>query len=57
MPLLPPERDPVLIIDSKAVTVGLFTLQPLQTIASRDGEILQSRSHVEHLELPLDDTP
>jgi hypothetical protein len=57
MPLLPSERDTVLVIDPNAVAARLVTLQSFQTVARRYSEILQPCHHVERLELPLSRPP
>ena len=57
MSVLPPEGDPVLLIDADTVTPRLVALQQLQTISCWNGEILQPAGHVDQFEFPLHHPP
>lgn len=46
-----------LIVDPNAVPAGLRTLQQLQTVTSRYGQVVELRGDVDCLELPLRDSP
>jgi hypothetical protein len=53
MPVLPPKRNPVLLVHSDAVAAGLVTPQQLQTIASRNRQIIKPTRRVDQSELSL----
>jgi len=57
MSVLPPKGDAVLIIDPDAMTARLVTLQTLQPVTGRNRQIVNARSGVEQLELPLNAAP
>jgi len=57
MPLLPPERDAVLVIDSNAVAARLIASQPFQAVARGDGELNESRRAVQYLQFSLSASP
>src|SRR6266850_5028487 len=57
MALLPSERDAILIVDPNAVPTSVVPFQPLEPIAGRDGEILESCRDVDRLEFALRHPP
>jgi hypothetical protein len=57
MSVLPPERDPVLLIDADALAAGLVALQQFEPIAGRDHEIVQTTGCVNQFELAMHAAP
>jgi hypothetical protein len=57
MAVLPPERQPVLVVHADAVALGPLALQALKAVASRNREVLETSGSIHELEFPLDDTP
>jgi hypothetical protein len=55
--VLPPKRDPILVVDSNAVPAGLFALQQFEPITGWDSEIVQPTRRVNQSQLPLDAAP
>jgi hypothetical protein len=57
MPVLPPERHTVSIIDANAVAAGPVAPQQFEPIAGRHGQIVQTASRVKKPQLPLNAAP
>ena len=55
--VLPPKRDPILVVDSNAVPAGLVALQQFEPITGWDSEIVQPTRRVNQPQLPLDAAP
>lgn len=57
MAILPPEADPVLLVDANAVLSGPLPLEPFKPIAGRYPQVSETAHPVELVELTPDDRP
>jgi hypothetical protein len=57
MSILPPKRDPILVVNSNAVPAGCVALQQFEPITGWDSEIVQPTRRVNQSQLPLDAAP
>jgi hypothetical protein len=57
MSVLPPKRDPVLLVDPDAVPAGLVAFEQFEPITGWDSEIVQPTRRVNQSQLPLDAAP
>jgi hypothetical protein len=57
MSVLPPKRDPVLLVDPDAVPAGLVAFAQFEPITGWDSEIVQPTRRVNQSQLPLDAAP
>jgi hypothetical protein len=55
VPISPQEAEPKSIVDSDAVLSVPVALESLQAVAGEEGQVLESMSRVQLLELPLSD--
>jgi hypothetical protein len=57
MSVLPPKRDPVLLVDPDAAPAGLVAFEQFESITGWDSEIVQPTRRVNQSQLPLDAAP
>jgi hypothetical protein len=57
MSIFPPERHPILIIDTHAVPARLISLEQLEPVAGRNRQIIDPPRGIKQFQLPLNDAP